>query len=211
LLRARGGPSLVHIPRKSGLAWDPALDPGGRNRYALPRLDQRPSRGRLTTWQTTTRPAVGRSSLSSWEASCSLSSLLRTSCTGKRAKLPRSSRQRLKPRHRRPRPSRRQPRNRRLLQRPRLSQHRPRHQRRKPLRLLHQSQPQPRRLRRRRQSSLHRHRSRHLRPTHRRRYVWAVLAGSPRRSLPGSRVEQDWGGKLGAPQGRRPRLRSNVS
>jgi hypothetical protein len=148
----------------------------------------RPSRGRLTTWQTTTRLAVGRSSLSSWEASCSPSSLLPTLCTGTRAKPPRSSRQRQKPRHRRLHLSRRQPRNRRLLLRLHLSQHRPRRQRQKLLRRLRQSRHRPPCLKHRHQRRLHQHRlrSQHLRPIRRRREVWAVLElGPPRRSLTG--------------------------
>ena len=51
------------------------------------------------TWQTTTKPAVGHSSLSSWAASCSLSSSLPISCTGTRANPPKSNRRRLKRRH----------------------------------------------------------------------------------------------------------------
>lgn len=120
-------------------------------------------------WQTTTRPAVGRSSLSSWEASCSLSSLLPISCMGTRAKLPRSSRQRLKPRHLHRRQRRRQLRN------PRQ------HQRRKPLRRHRRLSPhrlrhlRHRHLKHLRQSSQHLNRSRHLRPILRQGYVWAVL------------------------------------
>jgi hypothetical protein len=63
---------------------------------------QRPSRGRKTSWQAITKPAVGHFSLSSWVASCSLSSLLPISCTGTRARRPSPSRRRLRPRLRRP-------------------------------------------------------------------------------------------------------------
>lgn len=141
------------------------------------------------SWQTTTRPAVGHSSLSSWEASCLLSSLRPISCMGTRAKHPRSSRQRLKPR-RPPRRRRRQPRN----QRPRLHRNPRRQQRLKPLRRQHQSRHLcPRRLRqssqrllqrrRLRQSNQHRLRKRRLRRISKRHDVWAVFVRSPRRPL----------------------------